>query len=159
MRSYRQTRLSIGKEAVELATTSTGKVLEKQVQVPDSWLRGFLQVQSAAGLPRDTFRLAPMDLYNLLRHLRMNGDRKGKRRGLRIELVPGEPPRLVLEPWETVLPSTAGPYKGRVRPGGAAVGPAAPDACSGGCCRSSMRLTSTSWAAACRASGCCGRDR
>jgi hypothetical protein len=113
MRSYRQTRLSVGKEAVALATTSAVKVLEKKVQLPDSWLRGFLQVQSAAGLPRDTFHLSPIDLYNLLRHLRMNGDRKGRRRGLRVELVPGEPPRLVLEPWETVLPSTSGPYRGR----------------------------------------------
>jgi hypothetical protein len=113
MRSYRQTRLSVGKEAVALATTSAVKVLEKQVRVPDSWLRGFLQVQSAAALPRDVFRLSAIDLYNLLRHLRMNGDRKGRRRGLRIELVPGEAPRLVLEPWETVLTSTAGAYKGR----------------------------------------------
>src|SRR3954471_790624 len=113
MRSYRQTRLSIGREAVKLATTSAGSVLEKRAKVPDSWLRGFLQVQSAAALPRDTFRLAPVDLYNALRQLRMHGDRKGKRRGLRVELVPGEPPRLVLEPWETVLPSSAGAYRGR----------------------------------------------
>ena len=113
MRSYRQTQLSVGKEAVVLATTSATKVLEKQVRVPDSWLRGFLQVQSAAVLPHDTFHLAPVDLYNLLRHLRLNGDRKGRRRGLRIELIPGEAPRLVLEPWETVLASSAGPYKGR----------------------------------------------
>src|SRR6202040_1819844 len=79
----------------------------------DSWLRGFLQVQSAAALPHDTVRLAPVDFYNLLRHLRLHGDRKGQRRGLRVELVPAEPPRLVLEPWETVLTSTAGPYQGR----------------------------------------------
>src|SRR5262249_7282034 len=113
MRSYRQTRLSVGKEAAALETTSVGKVLEKQIHVPDSWLRGFLQVQSAAALPRDTFRLNAIDLYNLLRHLRMHGDVKGRRRGLRIELIPGDAPRLVLEPWETVLPSSAGVYKGR----------------------------------------------
>jgi hypothetical protein len=113
MRSYRQTRLSVGKEAVALATTSASNVLEKQARIPDSWLRGFLQVQSAAALPRDTFHLNPVDLYNLLRHLRMNGDKKGKRRGLRIELIPGEAPRLVLEPWETVLTSMAGAYKAR----------------------------------------------
>jgi hypothetical protein len=113
MRSYRRTKLSIGKEAVQLATTSAAAVLEKRVRVPDSWLRGFLQVQSAAALPRTFFELAPVDLYNVLRHLRMHGDRKGRRRGLRIELVPGEAPRLVLEPWETVIPSTAGMYRGR----------------------------------------------
>ena len=44
----------------------------------------------------------------------MHGDRKGRRRGLRIELVPGEAPRLVLEPWEAVIPSTAGVYRGRI---------------------------------------------
>jgi predicted DNA-binding WGR domain protein len=113
MRGYRQTRLAIGKEAVQLATTSAATVLEKQVRVPDSWLRGFLQVQSAAALPRERFALAPIDLYNVLRHLRLHGDRKGRRRGLRVELVPGEPPRLVLEPWETVLPATADIYRGR----------------------------------------------
>jgi hypothetical protein len=113
MRSYRRTKLSIGKEAVQLATTSAASVLEKRVRVPDSWLRGFLQVQSAAALPRTVFELAPVDLYNVLRHLRMHGDKKGRRRGLRIELVPGEAPRLVLEPWETVISSTAGMYKGR----------------------------------------------
>jgi predicted DNA-binding WGR domain protein len=113
MRSYRQTRLSIGQEGVKVATSQASEVLEKHIRIPDSWLRGFLQVQSAATLPADRFRLAPADLYNVLRHLRMHGDRKGKRRGLRVELVPGEPPRLVLEPWEVVIPSTAAAYKGK----------------------------------------------
>jgi predicted DNA-binding WGR domain protein len=113
LRSERPTRLSIGQDGVSVRTEGTGTVLEKSIRVPDSWLRGFLQVQSAAALPRDTFTLNPIDLYNALRHLRMHADRKGKRRGLRIELVPGEPPRLVLEPWETVIPSSAAPYGGK----------------------------------------------
>jgi hypothetical protein len=113
MRSYRETRLTIGREGVALATKSAGEVLEKTIRVPVSWLRGFLQVQSAAALPRDTFALAPIDLYNALRHLRLHADRKGQRRGLRVELMPGRPPRLVLEPWNEVIPATAGPYKGK----------------------------------------------
>jgi hypothetical protein len=113
MRGYRATRLCVGKEAVELSTTAADDVLEKEIHVPDSWLRGFLQVQSAATLPMDSFSLAPIDLYNLLRHLRMHADKKGQRRGIRIELVPAEKPRLVLEPWEVVLTSEAAPYKGR----------------------------------------------
>jgi hypothetical protein len=113
MRSYRETRLSIGQEGVKFATASAGEVLEKQISVPDTWLRGFLQVQSSAALPRDRFDLAPIDLYNALRHLRLHADRKGQRRGLRIELVPGEPPRLVLEPWNVVIPATAERFKGK----------------------------------------------
>jgi hypothetical protein len=113
LRSYRETRLSIGREGVKFATESAGEVLEKKIQVPDSWLRGFLQVQSSAALPRERFRLKPIDLYNALRHLRLHADRKGQRRALRIELVPGAPPRLVLEPWNELIPGGDAPYKGR----------------------------------------------
>jgi hypothetical protein len=113
MRSYRETRLSIGREGVKFATTSGGEVLEKQIRVPDSWLRGFLQVQSSAALPRERFELAPIDLYNALRHLRLHADRKGQRRGLRLELVPGKRPRLVLEPWNVVIAATTGPFQGK----------------------------------------------
>lgn len=113
MRGYRETRLHVGGARVEVATQGTAAVIEKKIQVPDSWLRGFLQVQSAATLPLDSFRLSAMDLYNVLRYLRLHGDTKGKRRGLRVELVPGEAPRIVLEPWEVVFAGSAGVYAGK----------------------------------------------
>ena len=114
MRSYRDTKIAIGQQDVKVSTDDVGEVLEKQINVPDTWLRGFLQVQSAATLPRDVFSIAPIDLYNVLRQLRLYGDQKGKRRGLRVELVPGEFPRIVLEPWEVVVESAAEKYSGRV---------------------------------------------
>lgn len=112
LRGYRGTTLSIG---AELAGISSGgaQALEKRIQLPDSWLRGFLQVQSAATLPGTRFGIAPVDLYNALRHLRLNADRKDGGRGLRTELVPGEPARLVLEPWELVLRTHGPTYTGR----------------------------------------------
>ena len=112
MRSYRATRFQVGREAVAVATETQPAVIEKQIQVPDSWLRGFLQVQSASTLPFDHARLTPVDLYNALRHLRMHADQKGKRRGLRFELIPGDQPRIVLEPWETVLQTTGEVFRG-----------------------------------------------
>src|SRR4029450_5508341 len=54
-----------------------------------------------------------MDLYNVLRYLRMHGDRKGKKRGLRFELVPAQQPRIVLEPWETVFATTGDVFRGK----------------------------------------------
>lgn len=112
MRSYRETRLAIGQDAVRLVHKDSDEVLEKQIKIPDSWLRGFLQVQSSGSLPAEQFSLAPIDLYNVLRYLRMHADQKGKRRGLRIELTPGEKPILVLEPWEKVFPTSAAIYRG-----------------------------------------------
>lgn len=112
MRRKRTTELALGKDAFGIKTEND-EVLEKRVEVPNSWLRGFLQVQSAATLPEFEFELEPMQLYNVLRTLRMNADQKGKGRSIRAELTPGEKPRLVLEPWEHVIESTAAVYQGQ----------------------------------------------
>ncbi len=111
VRSYRPMKLSIGPDAVGLSAGGD-EVVEKRVQLPDSWLRGFLQVQSSATLTRAVVHLSAIDTYNLIRHLRLNADKKKQGRAVRVELVPGECPRLVLEPWETVVQASQ-PYSGR----------------------------------------------
>ncbi|HEY1099108.1 MAG TPA: SWIM zinc finger family protein, partial [Myxococcota bacterium] len=90
------------------STPSTAAdVRSRHYDVPHAWLRGFLQVQSAATLPATVATLAPIDLYNVLLQLRLK-KAKNPPRGLRFELVPGEKPRVVIEPWEVVL-ETHGP--------------------------------------------------
>jgi predicted DNA-binding WGR domain protein len=86
----------------DVAPRSRKKGETKAVEVPYSWLRGFLQVQSAATLPSVHCELAPIDLYNVLFALRTRKAKKAPR-ALRFELIPGLSPRLVLEPWEIVL--------------------------------------------------------
>lgn len=113
MRTGKKTSLGVSREEVSLKDESGGSVLEKKINLPDSWLRGFLQVQSAAMLPTDSFKMAPIDFYNLLRNLRFNSDIKGKPRGLRIELVPGDYPKMVVEPRETLIETTQEIYKGK----------------------------------------------
>jgi hypothetical protein len=113
MRSYRETTLSVGRDSLSVQGDKQPEVIEKKIKIPDSWLRGFLQVQTAATLPDTSFNLAPIDLYNLLRQLRMHADEKRKGRAIRVELVPGERPRLVLEPWELVLETGGRPYAGQ----------------------------------------------
>jgi hypothetical protein len=104
MRSYRATTL-------ELRPSEGGA--ERAVRVPYRWIRAFGQVQAAATLPAQSFEIAPVDLYNVLLTLRMRRAKKPPR-ALRYELVPGEPPRLVLEPWDLVLEGTGEPYAGTV---------------------------------------------
>lgn len=118
IRSFRPTTLCIGQEAVTLHTATAevlpdSEVIEKRISVPLTWIRGFLQVQSAAQLPAEVFHLKPIDLYNALRHLRLHADVKNRRRGLRIELLPRQAPRLVLEPFNTVIAGSAAVYGGR----------------------------------------------
>lgn len=102
LRSYRPTRM-------ELVPSTEGE--QRSRRVPLRWLRAFSQVQAASTLPSVSFELAPVDLYNVLLTLRMHRAKKSPR-ALRYELVPGAPPRLVLEPWDWVLEGTGAPYGG-----------------------------------------------
>jgi hypothetical protein len=102
VRSYRPTTLELAPGAEAVAHTRS---------VPLRWLRAFGQMQAASLLAADRFELAPIDLYNVLLQLRLRKARTAPR-GLRYELVPGEPPRLVLEPWDLVVRSTGAPYRG-----------------------------------------------
>jgi len=103
MRSYRPTTLELQPVDAHAANKSR--------TVPLKWLRAFGQMQAATLLAADRFELAPIDLYNVLLTLRMKKARTAPR-GLRYELVPGEVPRLVLEPWDLVVRGTGGPYRG-----------------------------------------------
>ncbi len=96
----------------EATSTASGAERTENVEVPWAWLRGLLQVQSAATLPAAKFELQPIDLYNLLFTLRT---RKAKTspRGLRFELVPGARPRIVIEPWELVIESHGPVFTGK----------------------------------------------
>lgn len=103
IRSYRRTRL-------DFQSSASGS--EKSVQVPYRWLRAFGQVQTASTLPTECFELRPIDLYNVLFRLRMQRAKQAPR-ALRFELVPGQPARMVLEPWETVLQATGPVFQGK----------------------------------------------
>lgn len=102
IRSYRSS-------SIELVPSAGGK--ERELRVPYRWLRALGQVQAASTLPASSFTLAPVDVYNVLLALRLRKAQKSPR-ALRYELVPGEAPRLVLEPWETVLQGNGGVYDG-----------------------------------------------
>lgn len=105
VRTYRPTYFEAGADLKSAAQT-------KSIELPHAWLRGFLQVQSAASLPAATCELAPVDLYNVLWILRMRKAKKAPR-ALRFELVPGARPRIVVEPWEFVLEGHGPVYTGK----------------------------------------------
>ncbi len=113
MRSHRDTFIAMSEEAFGVQTDQAGEAIEKHIEVPDSWLQGFLQVQSASMLGEVEFEFGPMELYNMLRHLRLNADQRGEGRSIRAELTPGEQPRLVLEPWELVIECQGDVYRGK----------------------------------------------
>ena len=102
IRDYKATRLQIDPAGFTVATGDDPAFREEKIDLPDSWLRGFLQVSSAMTLPATVVELHPMDLHNLCAVLRQHKERAGPR-SLRFELAPEGPARMVLEPWNIEL--------------------------------------------------------
>jgi hypothetical protein len=105
MRGYRGTRLDIDRDGLTVASDG-GELREKKIDLPEGWVKGFLQVHSTMALGLTRFHMAPVDLYNICRFLRRHRARTSPR-ALRYELLPGRAVRAVLEPWEHVVELTA----------------------------------------------------
>ncbi|WP_016879598.1 hypothetical protein [Chlorogloeopsis fritschii] len=99
IRSYKTTQLQVDPSGFEVKTTNEAAYKEVKIDLPDSWVRGFLQVSSAMCLPATRFDLHPMDIHNICFVLRRHKEKKGPR-SMRYHLKPGEPVRVVFEPWD-----------------------------------------------------------
>jgi len=102
LRSSRETWLRIGAQGFEVKTKGAGGRFEQKVELPDNWLRGFLQVSSAMAMPGTRLTARPADLLAAIRFLRYT-KAKVSPRALRYEFAPGEDARIILEPWEQVV--------------------------------------------------------
>ena len=86
VRNYRPAFLEIGGGGVAVST-SAGTQFEKKIDLPPSWVRGFLQVQSASSLPGETVILSAATVSEILLALRQRRE-KGGPRSLRFKLAP-----------------------------------------------------------------------
>ncbi len=114
LRTYRETRFRVDPTGFEVRTRGLPSFREEKIDLPDGWLRGFMQIQAAMALPMRRVSLAPEAVYSVLAWLKRNREKTGPR-PIRFEMVPGALPRLVLEPWEKAVVSHGTPYEG---PGG-----------------------------------------
>jgi hypothetical protein len=98
IRDYKETELKIDPTGFTVATTSEDDFKEVKIDLPDSWVRGFLQVSSAMTLPAITLDIHPMDVHSICTLLRRFKEKHGPR-ALQYVLEPGKPVRILLEPW------------------------------------------------------------
>ncbi len=111
IRNYKSTRFEIDPSGFEVQTDEDESYREVKIDLPDSWVRGFLQVNSAMTLPAVRCELHPLDVHNLCFILRRHKERQGPR-SLRYCLTPGEPIKLIFEPWNHVLVCRRSIYQG-----------------------------------------------
>jgi hypothetical protein len=103
LRSYRQTRFKVDPAGFTVATEGNADYREEKIDLPDGWLRGFMQTQAAMTLPARRVTLTREAVYSILAFLKRHKARKSPR-ALRFEWVAGKQPALVLEPWEQRIP-------------------------------------------------------
>ncbi len=113
IRDYKATEFKIDPSGFEVATEGEDMYKEVKIDLPESWVKGFLQVSSAMTLPSATFDLHPMDLYNFLFMLKRYKAKVGPR-SIRFKLNPGKPIEVVFEPWNYVVKCPRSIYKGAV---------------------------------------------
>jgi hypothetical protein len=111
IRSYKRTTLAIDPGGFAVKTGDDPGFDEKKIDLPDSWVRGFLQVSSAMTMPMVTVQLHPMDVHNICFLLRRRKERVGPR-SLRYLLTPGEPVRVALDPWNIEIVCARSIYQG-----------------------------------------------
>lgn len=96
-RSYRPLDLSIGADAVGLATDHSS-VIEKKIDLPDSWIAGLTEVQAASTFAAIEFDISGELLARILWRLQREKEKTGPR-SLRFILEPGQPIAVLIEPW------------------------------------------------------------
>jgi hypothetical protein len=111
IRSYKRTRFEVDPSGFTTQTGTDAAYKEVKIDLPDSWVRGFLQVNSAMALPAARFTLHPMDVHNFLFVLKRHKEKKGPR-SMRYKLAPGQPVKVVFEPWGTEVVCRRSVYEG-----------------------------------------------
>ncbi len=99
LRSYRETRFLVDPSGFEVQTGQAEGYREEKIELPPSWLKGFMQVQAAMSLPMRRVPISREGIYNVLAFLKRHRAAKSPR-AVRFELLPGQPVAIVLEPWE-----------------------------------------------------------
>ena len=98
IRTYKATDFKIDPKGFDVKTTGEETYREVKIDLPDSWVRGFLQVSTAMTSKKVSFELEAIDIANFISVLKRNKERKGPR-SITYKLKPGAPIIAVFEPW------------------------------------------------------------
>lgn len=111
IRTYKDTDFKIDPKGFDIKTTGEDAYREIKIDLPDSWVRGFLQVSSAMTSDKVSFELHPIDIANFISILKRNKERKGPR-AIKYVLKPGQPIIAVFEPWNIEIECLQSIYEG-----------------------------------------------
>ncbi len=101
-RSYTDVTLSVNPEGFTVDTDVLPKYVEKKIDLPETWIKGFNQVSSAAALDGIELKLEVSDMYDICAFLRKHKEKKSPRY-MKWILEPGKRVQVEFAPFGTVL--------------------------------------------------------
>ena len=96
-RSYRPLHLTVGAESVGVST-GVSTIIERKIDLPESWVRGLVEVQAALALAPVEIVLSAGFVADIVARLEAQRERHGPR-ALVFHLQPGEPISIEVQPW------------------------------------------------------------
>lgn len=101
VRSYRPMSLTVGLKSVDFKTEAA-LVEEEKIPLPETWVRGLVEVQSVLALAPTTFEMSSDALAEIIARLQSEKEKTGPR-SLKFMLKPNQPIRIEIEPWGEVF--------------------------------------------------------
>ena len=111
IRTYKETNFKVDPGGFDVQTTGETAYREVKIDLPDSWVRGFLQVSTAMTNDKVTFDLHPIDITNFISVLKRHKEKTGPR-AIKYVLEPGKPIVAVFEPWNIEIVCSQSIYTG-----------------------------------------------
>ena len=101
-RTYNEVKLSVNPEGFTVDTGIIPEHMEKKIDLPETWIKGFNQVSSAASLGGIDIELSPIDIYDICSFLRRHKAQKSPRY-MKWILEPQKQVKIVFEPFGSEL--------------------------------------------------------
>jgi hypothetical protein len=109
-RSYRPLHLTVGASSVGV-TTNVSSIVERKIDLPDTWVRGLVEVQAALALAPVEITLSSGMVADVIARIESQRERIGPR-ALLFRLVPGQPVSIEVQPWGETFVDPLSRYDG-----------------------------------------------
>lgn len=101
-RTFSDVQLSVNPDGFTVDSGVMPEYIEKKIDLPESWIKGFNQVSSASSLEGLDVELTPADMYDICSFLRRNKEKKSPRY-MKWILEPNKPIKILFEPFKKTI--------------------------------------------------------
>jgi len=101
-RTYTNVTLSVNPEGFTVDNNIMPEHVEKKIDLPETWIKGFNQVSSAASLGGIDITISPADMYDICSFLRKHKE-KHSPRYMKWILEPDKPVKILFQPFGAII--------------------------------------------------------